>query len=271
MEGAPSVAEVDVDDRFHATLTSSPPTRRSSNGRLVAWLLLVGVLAALTFAGNALSDDAQQQPVRQKIYFGEDNQSYVTTTTYQQDDFFYRYSSSVAGLFTYGLIFGVVLLIARGTRKDETFALRRPPSWPRALALTGAVLAATYIAVVVLGVVLGDGGNPDQGMPTFWDGTRFPQFALSFITVAVVAPVVEELTFRGLGFSLLHAYGNRIAIGATAVLFGLVHGFLIALPIFILIGLALAWLRARTKSVYPGMLMHGTFNAAATVLAITLT
>src|SRR5437773_1811795 len=68
----------------------------------------------------------------------------------------------------------------------------------------------------------------------FWDGSRAAQFALSFLVVAVVAPIVEELTFRGLGFGLLSKYGVRVALVGTAVLFGLVHGFLVALPLFVI-------------------------------------
>jgi membrane protease YdiL (CAAX protease family) len=226
------------------------------------------MLAALAFAANALSDHEQQHPTHQRIYFGDDHQSYVTTKTPPQDDF-YRYPLGVGGIAFYGMIVGVLLLIARGTRKDETFALQPPRSWPNALALTGAVLVVTYTAVVLLGLALGPEGHPDQGLPTFWDGTRFPQFALSFIAIAVIAPVVEELAFRGLGFSLLQPYGTRAAIGGTAVLFGLIHGYLIALPIFILVGVALAWLRSRTDSVYPGMLMHSTFNATSVALTIS--
>ena len=96
------------------------------------------------------------------------------------------------------------------------------------------------------------------------------EFALSFLVVAVVAPIVEELTFRGLGFGLLSKYGVRVALVGTAVLFGLVHGFLVALPLFVIVGLALGWLRMRSGSVYPGMVMHGLCNAAVTVAAISL-
>ena len=71
------------------------------------------------------------------------------------------------------------------------------------------------------------------------------------------------------GFTLfLERFGSRAAIAATALLFGLAHGFLIALPIFVAMGLVLAWLRSRTRSVYPGMLVHGPFNGAITVLAV---
>jgi membrane protease YdiL (CAAX protease family) len=35
-------------------------------------------------------------------------------------------------------------------------------------------------------------------------------------------------------------------------------------------GAVLAWLRARTDSVYPGMLLHASFNLVALVLAVTI-
>jgi len=43
-----------------------------------------------------------------------------------------------------------------------------------------------------------------------------------------------------------------------------------ALPIFVIIGLALGWLRMRTGSVYPAMVMHGMHNAVVLVLAVSL-
>ena len=36
-----------------------------------------------------------------------------------------------------------------------------------------------------------------------------------------------------------------------------------ALIVLVPFGIALAWLRDRTNSVYPGMLVHGLFNGAA--------
>jgi membrane protease YdiL (CAAX protease family) len=85
-----------------------------------------------------------------------------------------------------------------------------------------------------------------------------------------VAPVVEELTFRGLGFTLLSSLGPDTALFGTAVFFGLYHGFVLALPVFVIVGLALGWLRRRTDSVYPGMVMHGAFNAVALILAVSV-
>ena len=88
--------------------------------------------------------------------------------------------------------------------------------------------------------------------------------------IAVVAPVVEELLFRGIGFHLLARFGTIAAILGTGLAFGLYHGLVNALPVLALFGVALAWLRARTNSVYPGMLVHAAFNSVALILSVTI-
>ena len=54
-----------------------------------------------------------------------------------------------------------------------------------------------------------------------------------------------------------------IGIIATGLLFAASHGLVQAFPELAALGFALAWLRQRTDSVYPGMLVHGTFNSLA--------
>jgi membrane protease YdiL (CAAX protease family) len=83
-------------------------------------------------------------------------------------------------------------------------------------------------------------------------------------------PFVEELTYRGLGFSLLARYGRWTAIAVVGALFGLSHGLLVSLPILVAFGCLLAWIRAATRSVVPGMALHSSFNAVALVAAVTL-
>ena len=55
----------------------------------------------------------------------------------------------------------------------------------------------------------------------------------------------------------------------TGILFGLAHGLVQALPLLVAFGIGLAYLRSRVDSVYPGMVVHGLFNAASLVLAVT--
>ncbi len=217
-------------------------------GRLLAWLLFVGALTLLAYAARLVDTDTP-------------------------DDLAYRWSSSVAALVQYGIMLGILLLIARGLPKRELFALRRPASWGRALGLAALSLGAIYVSAFVYERVLSVFGNWDptdeQGLvPDGWDSSRAAPFIAFFVVVTVVAPAVEELTYRGLGVSLLLPWGSLLAIGVTGILFGAAHGLLIALPILTVFGLVVGWLRVRTNSVYPGMALHATFNAIALVVSV---
>ena len=111
---------------------------------------------------------------------------------------------------------GILLLIARGLPKRELFALRRPASWKRSLGLAALSLAAIYLAAFVYERVLSVFGNWDpseeQGLvPDGWDSSRAPAFIAFFVVVTLVAPAVEELTYRGLGISLLQPWGAVLA------------------------------------------------------------
>jgi membrane protease YdiL (CAAX protease family) len=108
-----------------------------------------------------------------------------------------------------------------------------------------------------------DAGEEQGIVPEEWDPDRLGAF-LAFAAVATLAaPVVEELTFRGLGFALLEPYGKWTAIVATGVLFGVWHGLIVALPVLATFGVLLGWLRWSTGSVYPSIALHAIFNGIA--------
>jgi ABC-2 type transport system permease protein/sodium transport system permease protein len=97
---------------------------------------------------------------------------------------------------------------------------------------------------------------------------------LVLLAYAVTPAVVEELFFRGYLFNALAA-GNRPrnAIIISAVLFGifhvLVHDSLMlerAVPTTLL-GLILGWVRWRSGSVWPGMLLHVGHNSLVISIA----
>ena len=224
------------------------PTAERHPGRLLAWLIFVGALTLLAY-GARLSD------------------------TETPDDLAYRYSSSVAALIQYGIMLGILLLIARGLPKRELFAMRRPASWKRALGFAALALGVIYLAALVYERVLSLVGDWDpteeQGLvPDGWDSSRAGAFVAFFIVVTLIAPAVEELTYRGLGISLLEPWGVVLAVVATGVLFGAAHGLLVALPILTVFGLAVGWLRVKTDSVYPGIVLHATFNGIALVASV---
>ena len=184
-------------------------------------------------------------------------------------DAFFRYEFAVGGLIQYAVILGVTLLIARGLSKRPVFALYRPTSWALAAGLSvGIVVGIAALSPLIQ--LLGDPGREQGLVPRDWDGDRALAFACSLAVVALAAPVVEELLFRGLGFSLLERFGRSAAILAGGVAFGLWHGLLLALPLLVAFGIGLAYMRSRTRSVYPGIVLHSAFNALQVVLSVTL-
>lgn len=87
---------------------------------------------------------------------------------------------------------------------------------------------------------------------------------LLLIGGAVVAPIVEEVFFRGFVFAgLRQRYGWQKAALASSALFALIHLIPTAvIPIFIL-GYIFAYLYQRSNSIWPAILMHASTNALA--------
>jgi hypothetical protein len=179
----------------------------------------------------------------------------------------YRYSTAAGSVVVYVFLLLLVLAIS-GWRRD-LLGLRRPASWPKAIGLMVALLVGVYITIAVLEPLLH--GGREQGLtPSGWQPKHAGAYAANFVVIACAAPLVEELMFRGLGFSLLERFGRWPAILIVGVTFALAHGLIQAFPELAIFGCSLAWLRAKTNSVYPGMLLHGTFNAFALVAAVAV-
>lgn len=92
-------------------------------------------------------------------------------------------------------------------------------------------------------------------------------FILSFITIALIPGITEELLFRGLileGFKKNYSIGKAILL--SALLFGLIHlnpwQFITAF----FIGLFSAWMAIKTESLFPSIFIH-IFNNG--IFAIT--
>lgn len=179
-------------------------------------------------------------------------------------DLLFRWSTAILTFAFDGVLLLVLLVIARGLPFRDAFALRRPVSWPAARRIAGAALAATYATSFVMEIVLGH-GQREQAVPMFWDPTRIDAFIANAVAIAVFVPIVEELACRGLGFRLLEAYGQRVAVVGTAVAFALAHGAVIDLPWVLVTGLGLGYLRSRSGSLYPCVALHAVVNGVAVI------
>jgi uncharacterized protein len=217
---------------------------RGDPRRLTWWWLLVGVLALLAYSSRA----AGGRP---------------------PEDALYQWGTAASAAIVYAFVLGLVLLIARGGATRELLALRPPTSWVRALGWALLI----FVLVLIVGAALDpflDAGEEQGLAPSGWDADRATAFAANALVVVALAPIVEELTYRGLGYSLLRPYGMASAIIGVGVAFGLAHGLVEALPILALFGMGLAFLRERTDSIYPPILLHGAFNGFALAVSVVI-
>lgn len=89
---------------------------------------------------------------------------------------------------------------------------------------------------------------------------------LSIITVGIVAPIAEEVLFRGVIYNTLN---RKISVKWTiiiqAILFGVFHGNLIQGLYATLLGVIFGYVTYKTKSLWPAIIMHMTNNLIATM------
>ena len=218
--------------------------RRRQPGRLVAWSALVGVLIAVSYAGRLAGTDVP-------------------------DDVLYLWSTFVGALVQYGIMLVLVLAIARGLDRP-LLALEMPARRGRAVGRALVALVVIVASAAALSPFL-DAGNEQGLVPDGWDSGRAAPFLANAAVVTLVAPFVEELLFRGLGYGLLTQFvGPLAAILVTGVAFGLAHGLVLGLPVLSIFGITLGWLRWQTGSVVPGMIIHAIFNGAALAAAVAM-
>jgi hypothetical protein len=129
------------------------------------------------------------------------------------------------------------------------------------------------LSVIALGL-LGDwlimlGGDVFQ-ISTHWTEWFIPQLVWgsqselwkTSIEVVVVAPIFEELIFRGILYSTLRAkFGVPASLTGSALIFALAHGY--GPTAFLTVfwsGMLWAWIYERTGSLIPGMCAHAINN-----------
>jgi membrane protease YdiL (CAAX protease family) len=87
-----------------------------------------------------------------------------------------------------------------------------------------------------------------------------------FLMVVVGAALVEELCYRGLWMrAIAKRWGAVAGVLLSALVFGLVHFELYALPLLALFGVVLGTLAARTGRLGPSIWAHVAFNLTAVV------
>ncbi len=148
--------------------------------------------------------------------------------------------------------------------------------------LIGGIVALSFIAGLFMQLPFAEIGNLVQELwpvsfdelarrhrlvqpTTWWGGVS------ALLALVLVAPVTEELLFRGwLLQELKEQYGARMALVWSSVLFGLVHVQPAAVLYAVLGGLVLGSVALRTRSTLASIAMHAGVNALPLLLPATL-
>jgi membrane protease YdiL (CAAX protease family) len=170
------------------------------------------------------------------------------------------YLAALASLLT------VARLIARGNA-GELLGWRG--AWPSITPLGWKLIALAGVYHIAAGGLL------RYFFPDFAPWLISPRdglaLALSFLMIVVLAPLVEELLFRGWIFGSLRArFSAGFTILVATLLFAIVHWDPTGLyPVAVLLpGYVLSVIRERTGSVKPAILAHAIYNLVGWLLLV---
>lgn len=164
------------------------------------------------------------------------------------------------------------VIVALGSGLDARTWLRLRPAPPRALAaavpvgLAGWLLGSAAFAAVR---ALAPAGLVERyDLSRLFEGPPAERLAFA-LAAGIVAPLCEEVAFRGHLASTLHLrHRPAFAVAASALLFGALHLDPLRAPSLILLGALYGWLAWRTGSVWPAVVAHATNNSVAAGLAL---
>lgn len=220
----------------------------------VAWFLIVYILIQLVmtyvvvFADLVAKGSVGMMAILQQIAMG-------------------RYSVDGDIMLLVTVLSSVLTILLFGWRRWSPFSRRYVRSKPW--------LSLLWVALLALGTILPSEWlleqlqmqMPESTAAIFEDIMGKP---LGYVFIGVLAPVAEEMVFRGAILRKLLSMFSRkshwVAIIISALIFGAAH---MNVPQFIhgaLIGLILGWLYYRTGSIVPGIVFHWMNNTVAYVM-----
>ena len=141
------------------------------------------------------------------------------------------------------------------------------PSWYR-LAVAGGLACVPIASLINLAfqTLLGGPFENPQLQALAPEGFSWTSLIGMLLLVGLLVPFIEEIIFRGLIFGWLRKH-LRFAFAAPlmALLFAVAHQVWMLVPVLFFMGLVLAAVTERSGSLWPAIILHGTFNSLMTI------
>ncbi len=176
-------------------------------------------------------------------------------------------AGAIVYILTILVVIGVPWLLKRRATTREELGLSRLPTWLD----IGLTPVGFIVYVLFSGTLLYAAQNIltfidfDQAQDVgFGQLTQQFEYVLAFFTLVVLAPIAEEVLFRGYLLSKLRGHvATWIAVLITSLLFGLVHfAWNVGIDVFAL-SIVLCVVTIWTKSLWPAILIHMLKNGIA--------
>lgn len=124
--------------------------------------------------------------------------------------------------------------------------------------MISSIIYLTYSTIIkYYGIIIPE---PDFSFPT-----QSIYLILFLIYVCLLGPILEEIIFRGFILKSMQKYGNLTAIIVSSILFSMFHLNLVQFVNPVLMGIVLAFITIKSKSIVPSIIAH-IFNNTITFI-----
>lgn len=179
--------------------------------------------------------------------------------------------STAANIIVYTLAIAIIIGLPWWIKKWRTslkdLGLQRLPRWSDFVWLIVGFLAYLVLTITVnlISRIIFPSADYDQAQDTGFEAlSNNFEYILAFVSLVIVAPVAEEIMFRGYLFGKLKKHAAIwVSIVFSSLLFAVAHGqFNVGIDTFAL-GVVLCLLRLKTDSLWASIMLHMLKNGIA--------
>jgi uncharacterized protein len=180
-------------------------------------------------------------------------------------------ASAIAGAVVYGIFLLVtyVRIVRRVPDGWRGLGFRSPPLLPMLLSpliMVVQLLAVAMTQLIVISII-GEFENPQIEAIGGGQGFSWTNYLLMLILVGAIAPLVEEVLFRGVLFQWLRArLPLALAVLLSAAIFSVAHMIAPLMPALFVVGIILALAYEFTGSLWLPIVLHAMQNSLAVTL-----
>ncbi len=160
------------------------------------------------------------------------------------------------------LIFALIFKARKTTLTEMAYINKMPPRFFLTMIIMG--ISTAYAIAVILGLIEMSGIIPEswlQAQESAYEDVNQSSTLMQFLSVGLMAPLLEEVLFRGLILGTLKKEMHPwIAIVISAVAFGVAHGTPIGIMYATVLGIFMGWIFVKFNSILPSFLFHMAYN-----------